>query len=103
MDESTRAEIADKLESLASQQVWNPEVWQQCHDAVRGNWDHELLAYVYDDVIHYSGLFHARNIFGFRVKPERYQLAQYRQEFRDIATALRQRMSLDDAKQKYEL
>ena len=73
------------------------------HDLVKANWDNELLEYVYDDIIHYSGEFHHRNILGFRAKPDRYQLAQYRQEFRDIAEALRTGLPLREAKKKYEL
>lgn len=103
MNDATRNEIADWLEGLADQAAWNPEVWQRCHDLVRANWDNELLEYVYDDIGHYSELFFSRNIFGFRVKPDRYQLRRYRQEFGDIATALRSCISLNEAKKKYEL
>ena len=98
MDDRIRNEVAESLEHLADQPAWNPELWWRCHDLVKANWDDELLEYVYDDIVHYSGLFHSRNIFGFRVKPDRYQLRRYRQEFRDIATCLRSRMSLSDAK-----
>jgi len=103
MDGAILNEIAEALERLADQPAWNPEVWQGCHDLVKANWDNELLEYVYDDIIHYSGLFHARNLLGFRVKPDRLQLAQYRQEFRDIASALRSGISLKEAKKRYEL
>lgn len=102
MDEATRNEIADCLENLASQKVWNPEVWQRCYDLVGANWDDDLLAYVHDDLIHYSGEFHSRNIFGLHVKPDRAQLEQYRQEFRDVAAALRERLSLLAARKKYD-
>jgi hypothetical protein len=68
MDETTRKEVAECLEQLADQAVWNPELWQRCYDLVKANWDNELLKYVHDDVIHYSGEFHSRNIFGFGVK-----------------------------------
>lgn len=103
MDEATRQEVAECLEQLADQTVWNPELWQRRYDLVKANWDDELLNYVHDDVIHYSGEFHSRNIFGFGVRPDRHQLENYRQEFRDIATALRASMSLSDAKKKYGL
>jgi len=103
VDEATRNEVAECLEQLADQTVWDPELWQRCYDLVKANWDNELLKYVHDDVIHYSGEFHSHNIFGFRVKPHRYQLENYRQEFRDIATALRTSMSLSEAKKKYGL
>ena len=103
MDDSTRNVVAESLEQLAEQATWSPELWQCCYDLVSGNWDNELLKYVHDDVIHYSGMFPSRNIFGFRVKPDRKELEHYRQEFRDIAAALRSSMSLAEAKQKYEL
>jgi len=103
VDETTRNTVAKCLEQLADQMVWSSELWQRCHDLVQANWDNELLKYVYDDLIHYSGEFHSRNILGFRTKPNRYQLQHYRQEFRDIATALRASMPLSEAKKKYEL
>jgi hypothetical protein len=103
MDEAALKAVAESLEHLAEQEVWNPELWQRCYDLLKANWDNDLLEYVYDDVVHYSGEFHSRNIFGFRVKPDRYQLEHYRQEFRDIAKALRSSMPLSEAKKKYEL
>ena len=103
MDDATRNEVVECLERLADQTVWNSELWQRCHDLVRANWDNELLEYVYDDVVHYSGLFHSRNIVGFRVKPDRRELERYRQEFRDIAAALRSSIPLSEAKKKCEL
>jgi hypothetical protein len=103
MDDATRNEVADCLERLAKQIVWSPELWRRCYELVQTNSDNDLLDYVYDDLIHYSGLFHSRNIFGFRVKPDQRQLEDYRQEFRDIAAALRSAMSLSEAKKKYNL
>ena len=103
MDEITRNEVASSLERLADAERWNSDLWKRCHELVKANWEDELLAYVYDDVVHYSGAFHSRNIVGFRVKPGRYQLEHYRQEFRDIAAALRSSMSLGEAKKRYGL
>jgi hypothetical protein len=103
MDEATRNEVAACLEGLAGQEAWNPEVWQRCYELVKANCENELLEYVHDDVIHYSGLFHSRNILGFRVKPDRHQLENYRYEFRSIAAALRSSMPLSEAEKKYGL
>lgn len=96
-------EVADCLERLAEQSNWNPALWQRCHDLVQANSDNELLKYVYDDIVHYSGAFHSRNIFGFRVKPDRHELENYRYEFRSIAAAVRCEMALAKAKAKYGL
>jgi hypothetical protein len=101
MEDATRNEIADRLNELADQQQWNPELWQRCYDLVGSHQNNELLAYIHDDLIHYSGEFHSVNLLGFRVKPDRYQMANYRQEFRGIASALREHLSLDEAKKKY--
>jgi hypothetical protein len=71
VDDVTKAAVIECLERLADQAAWNPDVWQRCYDLVVANMNNELLQYVRDDVIHYSGVFHSRNIFGFRVKPNR--------------------------------
>jgi len=102
MDDVARHEVAEYLERLAGQPMWNPELWQRCYDLVGANWDNELQ-YVHDDLIHYSGEFHSRNIFGFRRKPRHSALEYCRQEFRDIAAALRSSLSLSETKKKYDL
>jgi len=56
-----------------------------------------LLAYIHDDLIHYTG----RSLF--RSEPRPADLQSFSQEFRDIAGALRSRMSLTDFKTRYEL
>lgn len=48
-------------------------MWQNCYDLVKTNWDSELLAYVHDDLIHYDGEFHSRDLLGFQVKPDPHQ------------------------------
>jgi hypothetical protein len=103
MDHRTRDKVAKCLERLADQTAWNPQLWQQCYDLVKANWANDLLEYVHDDLIHYDGVFHSRNILGAPIKPDRRQLEQYRQEFRDVAAALRSSMSLSEAKKKYAL
>ena len=101
MDDATRTEIADRLDELANQQLWNPALWQRCYDLVGAHHDNDLLAYIHDDLIHYSGQFHSVNLLGFRDKPDRYQMENYRAEFRGVASALRERLSLNEAKKKY--
>ena len=54
MSDETRTEIADRLERLAAQPVWNAAVWQQCFDIVEANAGDELIAYFIDDLIHYT-------------------------------------------------
>jgi hypothetical protein len=102
MDDQTRSLVADCLDNLAAQVSWNSDMWQKCYELVSANMnDDELLAYVYDNLTHYSGVFQSRNLLGFRVKPEPYELADYRQEFRNVASALRARLSLQEARRKH--
>jgi hypothetical protein len=96
MDDATRTEIAECLERLASQPAWNGELWQRCYDLVAANHNDELLAYIHDDLIHYTG----RPLF--RSEPRPADLQAFSQEFKDIASAVRLRMSLEDFKKQYE-
>jgi hypothetical protein len=102
MDDPSRREIADSLDRLAEQAGWNPELWQRCHDLVRRHRDDELLGYVYDEIVHYSGVFQPPNVFGLRVRPLRNQLELYRKEFRIIANAVRLQLPLSKVKQQSE-
>jgi hypothetical protein len=97
LDERKKAEIANALDDLAAQETWNADVWQRCYDLVSGHVnDNDLLGYVYDDLIHYTG----RRLF--RSAPLGKDFNPFRQEFRDVATALRSGMSLTDYKRLYE-
>ncbi len=100
MNDVTRREIADSLEHLASQSGWNPEIWQRCHDLLQAHLDDDLLRSVYDEIVHYSGVFQSQNVFGLRVRPRRYHLQLYRREFRDIATALRLNLPIVEKNKK---
>jgi hypothetical protein len=97
LKDEKRAEIAQSIEDLAAQDTWNPDVWQRCFDLVTANMDQdELVAYIHDDLIHYTG----RSLF--KSAPQAKDLQSFRPEFRDIATALRSKMSLADYKKNYE-
>ena len=97
LDDVMRTEIAKSLDDLAAQEVWNPDVWQRCYDLVTASVkEDDLLGYVHDDLIHYTG---TRL---FRAAPIAKDFNPYRQEFRDVATALRSGMSLSEYKKNYE-
>jgi len=64
---------------------------------VAANLNDELLACVHDDLIHYTG----RPLF--RSEPRPADLQSFSQEFRNIAAALRSRMSVTDFKNRYEV
>jgi len=89
LDDATRIEIAKSPEDLAAQDEWNPDAWQRCYDLVAGNMNNdELCGYVHDDLIHYTGTSL------FRSAPRPKDFGPHRQEFREVAAALRSRMSL---------
>jgi hypothetical protein len=97
LDEAKRMEIAKSLDDLAPQDTWSADVWQQCFDLVTANMNEDdLLGYVLDDLIHYTG---TRL---FRWAPMAKDFSRYRPEFRDVATALRSGMSLADYRKNYE-
>jgi hypothetical protein len=96
MDDATRSEIVECLERLAVEPAWNAELWQRCYDLVTANLNDELLAYIHDDLIHYT----ARPLFSSEPRPV--DLQRFSQEFRDIAGALKSRMSVTDFKKTYE-
>ena len=98
MDDLTRYQIAEALENLAAQTVWNDDVWKWCYELAGANLDDELVSYVYDDLIHCSGT----PLFSFRKIPNRPEFDRYKQEFRDVAAALRAHLSLQEYRQKYE-
>src|ERR1700733_2021038 len=95
MDDQTRNQIAECLETLAAQPVWNAAVWQRCFDIVEANANDELIGYFFDDLIHYTG----RPLF--RREPRPKDIQSYSQEFRDMALAVRSRMTLSDFKRLY--
>ena len=97
LDEVKRSEISKSLEDLAAQDVWDADVWQRCYDLVTAHFtEDELLRYVQDDLIHYTGTRLYRSV------PIAKDFNPYRQEFRDVATALRSGMSLAQYKKNYE-
>lgn len=97
LDDRTRNEIASSLDDLAAQDAWDADIWQRCHDLVGANMNEDdLVAYVHDDLVHYTG----RSLF--RSAPRPNDFGPFRQEFRDVAAALRSHMSLADYKKSYE-
>jgi hypothetical protein len=97
LDHVTKSKIAKCLDDLAAQDVWNLDAWQRCYDLVSANMHlDDLVEYVHDDLIHYTG----RSLF--RPAPRPKDFGRYRQQFRDIASALRSCLSLADYKKNYE-
>jgi hypothetical protein len=95
MNDAARDEIANSLDQLAAQPRWDGDLWQRCYDLVKASCNDELLAYLHDELVHYTGTPL------FRSEPRPADLQRYSQEFRDFATALRSRMSLAQFKSQF--
>ncbi len=84
-----KTELAHCLELLsASISQWTPDLWNKALELAE-ELDHPAASEAYEELIHYSGEFSARNIFGFRCKPDKAQLKAYSDEFSQIAARLR--------------
>jgi hypothetical protein len=98
-DECTRKqrlETADILDAIALEKRWNDGLNDRLEEILRNTHLDDLLAYAFEEVIHYSGLFSERNLFGFRVKPDQAQLRECSLDFQSIAYALRNRMPYEE-------
>ncbi|HEY6384879.1 MAG TPA: hypothetical protein VIX91_04270 [Candidatus Acidoferrum sp.] len=56
----------------------------------------ELLAHAHEELNHYSGQFSARNLLGFRVKPNKDRVAGHKEDFLMIAAAIRSGMTWNE-------
>ena len=59
-----------------------------------------LLAHADEELNHYGGVFNSYNLLGFRVKPDKSQVGQYKDEFHNIAEALRSGTSWEEYKRQ---
>src|SRR6266849_7651682 len=97
---SIRLQIADVLDTWATEAGWNEELCNQFNSLMKLTAVDGLLAHADEELIHYSGQFNARNILFIRVKPGKYQVAEYKEEFRLIDSALRNGSSWEEYKKQ---
>jgi hypothetical protein len=97
---SIRLQIADVLDAWAAEPGWNDQLWNQFNSLMKLTLVDGLLAHADEEVIHYSGVFNARNMLLVRVKPDKDEIAEYREEFRLIAAALRNGMGWEEYKRQ---
>ncbi len=102
-DGAVRSQIAAALDNLVAQTEWNEEAWLQCWNLFQTYGNDELVAHGFDDLVHYSGVFHERNLLGFRVAPQRTILEGHQRTLRNLAAALRANMSLEEARKSFDL
>ena len=96
-----RLQIADVLDVWANDEVgWDDELWKQFNELLKSTEVDGLLAYAHEELTHYSGQFTARNLLGIRVKPDKWQVANAKEEFRLIASAIRAGTSWDEYKRQ---
>jgi hypothetical protein len=96
----TRLEIADALDAWADETDWNDDLWARFNELLKLTNVDGLLAHAHEELTHYSGQFNARNLLGFRVKPDKNQVAGHKEDFRMIAAAIRSGTTWDEYKRQ---
>ena len=96
--ERLRLEIAAVLDAIASHSGWSDELWSKFNALLEQADVGGILAYAYEEVVHYSGEFNSRNLLMIRVKPDEIQVRGYKAEFRQIADAIRSGTTWDEYK-----
>jgi hypothetical protein len=84
-----RLQIADVLDAWANEAGWNDGLWRRFNELLKSTEVDGLLAHAHEELTHYSGQFSARNLLGFRVKPDKGQVAGHKEDFLMIAAAIR--------------
>ncbi len=95
-----RLQIADVLDAWANEPNWNDDLWTKFNELLKLTEVDGLLAHAHEELTHYSGQFSARNLLGFRVKPNKDQVAGHREDFLMIAAAIRTGMTWDEFKRQ---
>ena len=65
--------------------------------------DDGLVAHADEELIHYSREFNAHNLLGFRVKPDKDQVADYKEQFRALAKTIRSGTSWEEYKRQNKI
>lgn len=87
--DQVRIQIAAVLDAWANGDSWKDDLWIQFNQLLKLTEVDGLLAHAHEELTHYSGQFNARNLLGFRVKPDKGQIAGHKEDFRMIASAIR--------------
>jgi hypothetical protein len=95
-----RLQIANVLDAWGSEPGWNDDLWTQFNELLKLTEVDGLLAHAHEELTHYSGQFSARNLLGFRVKPDKIQVAVHKEDFLMIAAAIRGGMTWDEFKRQ---
>jgi hypothetical protein len=96
--ERLRLEIAAVLDAIAAHTGWSDDLWSQFHALLKRADVDGILAYADEELNHYSGQFNARNLLLLRVKPDEIQVTGYKDEFRQLADAIRSGTTWDEYK-----
>jgi hypothetical protein len=83
--DAARLRIAEVLEAFANEPGWNDELWQRFSALLKSVEVDGLVAHADEELIRYSGACNAHNLLGFRVKPDKDQVADYKEQFRALA------------------
>ena len=96
--ERLRLEIAGVLDAIVAHTGWSDNLWLQFHVLLERAEVDGILAHADEELTHYSGQFNARNLLLFRVKPDKDQVTGYKDEFQQLAAAIRAGTTWDEYK-----
>lgn len=99
MEADIQRRLAVLLRAAAAQTIPERDFWVQFKGLVDPFSD-LIAGLAYESATHYWGNFHERNLFFIRVRPDRYQVLQGKNELNLIADALDNNWSVSDLKQK---
>lgn len=101
MELDIQKKLATLLRAAATQTVPEKDFWAQFKslvDPVR----EPVASLAYESAIHYWGNFHQRNLFLIRVKPDRHQVQQGKEQLNLIAEGLDQDWPFEKLKRKLD-
>jgi hypothetical protein len=91
-------EIAAILDAIAAHEGWSDDLWSQFNALLERADVDGILAHADEELIHYSGEFNSRNLLLLREKPDEIQVTGYKDEFRQLADAIRSGTTWDEYK-----
>lgn len=101
MELDIQKKLATLLRAAATQTVPEKDFWAQFKGLVDPARE-PVAGLAYEAAIHYWGNFHQRNLFLIRVKPDRHQVQQGKEQLNLIAEGLDQDWPVEELKRKLD-
>lgn len=101
MELDVQKKLASLLRAAATQTISEKDFWAQFKSLVDPLRE-PIAGLAYESAVHYWGNFHQRNLFLFRVKPDRYQLLQGENELNLIADGIDGNWTIRELRRKLD-